>query len=145
MPDIPLLDVSAWRSGSDPQRGALARRLDGALRRSGFLLIEGHGIDPGLGAAIRAEAARFFALPALLKQRYSAPVGGREGGAEPGDPRLGLGAAGAAACGQGPRPGREGTTRVHIPAVQCMRARRTGKPREPRGLPVRGLRVCLQR
>jgi isopenicillin N synthase-like dioxygenase len=47
------------------------------LRQSGFLLIEGHGIDPGLGAAIRAEASRFFALPAQLKQPYSAPVGGR--------------------------------------------------------------------
>jgi len=76
-PDIPLLDISAWRSGSAAQRAALARRVDGALRQSGFLLIEGHGIDPGLGTAIRAEAARFFALPARLKLPYSAPVGGR--------------------------------------------------------------------
>jgi isopenicillin N synthase-like dioxygenase len=75
--DIPLLDISVWRSGPGPRRDALARRLDGALRQSGFLLIEGHGIDPDLGAAIRAEAARFFALPAQLKQAYSAPVGGR--------------------------------------------------------------------
>jgi len=51
--------------------------MDTALRQSGFLLIEGHGIDPGLGAAIRAEASCFFALPAQLKQPYSAPVGGR--------------------------------------------------------------------
>jgi isopenicillin N synthase-like dioxygenase len=76
-PDIPLLDISVWRSGPGAQRDALARRLDRALRQSGFLLIEGHGIDPGVGAAIRAEAARFFALPAQLKQGYSAPVGGR--------------------------------------------------------------------
>jgi isopenicillin N synthase-like dioxygenase len=76
-PDIPLLDIAAWRSGPGARRDAFARRLDDALRQSGFLLIEGHGIDPGLGTAIRAEAARFFALPARLKQRYSAPVGGR--------------------------------------------------------------------
>ncbi len=76
-PGIPLLDISVWRSGSAARRDALARRLDEALRQSGFLLIEGHGIDPGLGAAIRAEAARFFALPAELKQAYSTPVGGR--------------------------------------------------------------------
>ncbi|HUN37407.1 MAG TPA: 2-oxoglutarate and iron-dependent oxygenase domain-containing protein [Trebonia sp.] len=76
-PDIPLLDISVWRSGSAAARDAFARRMDGALRQSGFLLIEGHGIDPGLPAAIRAEAARFFALPERLKQRYSAPVGGR--------------------------------------------------------------------
>lgn len=76
-PDIPLLDISAWRSGSAARRDALARRLDGALRQSGFLLIEGHGIDPDLGTAIRAEAGRFFALLPRDKQRYSAPVGGR--------------------------------------------------------------------
>lgn len=75
--DIPLLDISVWRSGPGPRRDAFARRLDGALRQSGFLLIEGHGIDPDLGAAIRTGAARFFALPAQLKQAYSAPVGGR--------------------------------------------------------------------
>jgi len=77
IPDIPLLDISVWRVGSATRRDDLARRLDGALRQSGFLLIEGHGIDPGLPRAIRAEAARFFGLPARLKQRYSAPVGGR--------------------------------------------------------------------
>jgi isopenicillin N synthase-like dioxygenase len=76
-PDIPLLDISAWRTGTSHQRAALARRMDAALRQSGFLLIEGHGISPQLRADIRDEATLFFALPDDAKQRYRAPVGGR--------------------------------------------------------------------
>ncbi|HTU75791.1 MAG TPA: 2-oxoglutarate and iron-dependent oxygenase domain-containing protein [Trebonia sp.] len=75
----PVPDIAAWRSGSGTQRDALARRLHDARRRSGFLLIEGHGIDPGLSASIGAEAARIFALhrgrvPARAHRRR--PVGG---------------------------------------------------------------------
>lgn len=76
-PDIPLLDISVWRTGASQQRTALARRMDAALRQSGFLLIAGHGISRQLRADIRDEAARFFALPDAAKRRYSAPVGGR--------------------------------------------------------------------
>jgi isopenicillin N synthase-like dioxygenase len=76
-PDIPLLDVSAWRAGSQEERQRLAARMDQALRSSGFLLIEGHGIPAALRDRIRAEASRFFALPDEAKRRYAAPVGGR--------------------------------------------------------------------
>jgi isopenicillin N synthase-like dioxygenase len=76
-PDIPLLDISVWRNGTLDQRAALAGRMDQALRDSGFLLIEGHGVAGELRQRIRAEAGRFFALPAESKQRYATPVGGR--------------------------------------------------------------------
>jgi isopenicillin N synthase-like dioxygenase len=76
-PDIPLLDISRWRTGSAAQRRALAQRMDAALRQSGFLLIEGHGVADGLMSDIRASASRFFALPDAAKQPYSTPVGGR--------------------------------------------------------------------
>jgi isopenicillin N synthase-like dioxygenase len=76
-PDIPLLDISRWRTGSAPQRRALAQRMDAALRQSGFLLIEGHGVSDGLMSDIRASASRFFALPDPAKQPYRTPVGGR--------------------------------------------------------------------
>jgi isopenicillin N synthase-like dioxygenase len=76
-PDIPLLDISRWRTGSVPQRRALAQRMDAALRQSGFLLIEGHGVSDGLMSDIRASASRFFALPEEAKQPYRTPVGGR--------------------------------------------------------------------
>ena len=51
--------------------------MDQALRQSGFLLIENHGVPAGLRDRIRAEASRFFALPAERKSRYATPVAGR--------------------------------------------------------------------
>jgi isopenicillin N synthase-like dioxygenase len=71
--DIPLLDIAAWRDGDT----GLADRLDAALRSSGFLLVAGHGIDPGLRDDIRTAARRFFALPIPVKARYATAVGGR--------------------------------------------------------------------
>ena len=47
-PDIPLLDIAAWRDGGESQRARLAARMDQALRQSGFLLIENHGVPAGL-------------------------------------------------------------------------------------------------
>src|ERR1700729_3802265 len=71
-PDIPLLDIAAWRDGTDGQRARLAARMDQALRQSGLLLIQNHG-----GPARRGEASRFFALPDERKNRYATPVAGR--------------------------------------------------------------------
>src|SRR6202453_752786 len=76
-PDIPLLDISAWRDGTEGQRARLAGRMDQALRQSGFLLIENHGVPASLRERIRAQASTFFALPAERKSRYGTPVAGR--------------------------------------------------------------------
>jgi isopenicillin N synthase-like dioxygenase len=76
-PDIPLLDIAAWRDGGDSQRARLAARMDQALRQSGFLLIENHGVPAGLRDRLRAEASRFFALPEEQKNRYATPLAGR--------------------------------------------------------------------
>src|ERR1700678_2691691 len=62
-PDIPLLDISVWRDGDANQRARLAARMDQALRQSGFLLIENHGVPASLRERIRAEASGFFAPP----------------------------------------------------------------------------------
>ncbi len=76
-PDIPLLDIAAWRDGTQAQRARLATRMDQALRQSGFLLIENHGVPAALRQRVRDEATRFFALPAEAKRRYATSVGGR--------------------------------------------------------------------
>ncbi|HTR96183.1 MAG TPA: 2-oxoglutarate and iron-dependent oxygenase domain-containing protein [Trebonia sp.] len=76
-PDIPLLDISVWRAGDRRGREELAARMDQALRQSGFLLIENHGVPAGLRARIRQEAAAFFALDPERKRAYATPVGGR--------------------------------------------------------------------
>jgi len=76
-PDIPLLDISLWRDGPAGRRRELAARMDEALQRSGFLLIEGHRVSAGLRQRIRDEARTFFALPTERKRSYATPVGGR--------------------------------------------------------------------
>ena len=70
-PDIPLLDISVWHEGSPGQRERLAARMDQALRQSGFLMLENHGIEAGLRDRIRAAARAFFALPNERKARYA--------------------------------------------------------------------------
>jgi isopenicillin N synthase-like dioxygenase len=51
--------------------------VDAGLQEAGFLLVTGHGVDPGLRADLRAAARRFFALPGTTKQAYAVRVGGR--------------------------------------------------------------------
>ena len=74
---IPVVDLAPWRTGTAEGRAAVAAALDGALRRSGFLLLTGHGVDPALTAEVRAVAREFFALPDDVKRRYAAGVDGR--------------------------------------------------------------------
>jgi isopenicillin N synthase-like dioxygenase len=74
---IPLIDLRDWRGGDATGRSAVAGRMDRALQSSGFLMIDGHGIDPGLAEALRVAARRFFALPAEDKECYATAVGGR--------------------------------------------------------------------
>jgi isopenicillin N synthase-like dioxygenase len=77
MPGIPLLDIASWREGSADQRERLAERMDEALRESGFLMIENHGVPVALRESIRDQARVFFEMPAERKARYKTPVGGR--------------------------------------------------------------------
>lgn len=75
--DIPLVDLSAWRSGSAADRAALAATVDRALIDSGFLMVSGHGVPAALRADIRDAARSFFGLDAADKDCYATTVGGR--------------------------------------------------------------------
>jgi isopenicillin N synthase-like dioxygenase len=74
---VPVIDLAGWYGGDAGQRDGLAARVDEALQRSGFLLVAGHRVDPGLRAGVRAAAREFFALPGLVKRRYAVTIGGR--------------------------------------------------------------------
>lgn len=76
-PGIPTIDLRPWFSGDRAARAVLVRTVDDALRTAGFLLVTGHGVDPGLRRDLREAARAFFALPAGTKQPYAARVGGR--------------------------------------------------------------------
>jgi isopenicillin N synthase-like dioxygenase len=75
--DVPVIDLKEWRTGDTETRVALAARVDHALRTSGFLLADNHGIDEALTTAVREQASRFFALPEAAKDPYRTRVGGR--------------------------------------------------------------------
>lgn len=74
---IPTVDLGAWTTGTDDERARIARSVDEALGRAGFLLITGHGVTEAERAEVRSAARSFFALPAEAKQRYAVRVGGR--------------------------------------------------------------------
>jgi len=76
-PDIPLIDVSQWRTGDAAGRAALAARLDRAMQDSGFFLVSGHGISVELRERLRDAARAFFALPAAAKEPLRCGPGGR--------------------------------------------------------------------
>lgn len=75
MNTIATIDISHWRAGG-AHAEAVAAEVDAGLQRAGFILVTGHGVDPALGAAVRAAAREFFALPDEVKHRYSVAVGG---------------------------------------------------------------------
>lgn len=74
---IPTVDLTPWLTGTPRARARTARTVDEALQSAGFLLVTGHGVDPGLRSRIRTAARAFFALPVEAKQVYGARVGGR--------------------------------------------------------------------
>jgi isopenicillin N synthase-like dioxygenase len=76
-PRIPTVDLGPWLSGDAEARREIARTVDEALQSAGFLLVTGHGVEAGLRAGIRRAAREFFRLPASVKERYEAKVGGR--------------------------------------------------------------------
>ncbi|MGP3970478.1 isopenicillin N synthase family dioxygenase [Streptomyces sp. 6N223] len=74
---IPVIDLRPWREGTAEEKDAVVRSVDEALRRAGFLLVTGHGVDPALRAGIRARAREFFHLPEAAKRPYAVKVGER--------------------------------------------------------------------
>ncbi|MEM9037680.1 MAG: 2OG-Fe(II) oxygenase family protein [Actinomycetota bacterium] len=69
---VPVIDLSA---AADPVgRASLARTIDEVCRRSGFLVIVGHGIDPDLVDRMHDTSLAFFELPSEVKRR-STPGG----------------------------------------------------------------------
>ena len=75
MSSIATVDISRWYAGG-AEADAVAAEVDAGLRRAGFIVVTGHGVDADLAVKVRAASREFFALPDEVKQRYSVPVGG---------------------------------------------------------------------
>jgi len=69
-PALPIIDVGAF-SRSTRKRSAAIRAVTGALTRSGFMYVTGHGIDPLLIERAFAAMRGFFGQTHAIKARYA--------------------------------------------------------------------------
>lgn len=74
LPGVPVIDISGFRSGTAAERRDVVRQVGVACRDIGFLVVGGHGVAAEIVGAMYDVTARFFALPAEVKDR-STPDG----------------------------------------------------------------------
>jgi isopenicillin N synthase-like dioxygenase len=72
---VPVIDISPFRQHDRRAKESLAAQVDETLRRIGFLIVSGHGVDPALIQRMHAVSHEFFALPLAEKNRYRAGSG----------------------------------------------------------------------
>ncbi len=76
---IPVIDISAYLTGSPAERDAVARRVDETNRRLGFLLVSGHGVPRERIDAMFAVSRAFFESPVAVRREVEAPPGEHQG------------------------------------------------------------------
>ena len=59
---IPVIDLSPFRKGTSNHKKKVAEAIASAWEKIGFLVIEGHGIDPVEGSQLYKSAMRSFDL-----------------------------------------------------------------------------------
>jgi isopenicillin N synthase-like dioxygenase len=80
-PPLDLAPVPLALARTDPARAA--GLLGDSFRRTGFAVVEGHGIPDALIADAWAQAQAFFALPDAVKRRWHVPGGAGQRGYTP--------------------------------------------------------------
>jgi len=76
MQRIPIIDLSAARTGGLAARQAIAREIDTTCREIGFFTVTGHGVPVAAMDELRSKAHTFFALPLQEKCKAIHPVSG---------------------------------------------------------------------
>jgi len=78
--EVPIIDIAAWREGTEREKDRVAERFADACRTWGFVQIAGHGVAEELVERMRAVTRGFFDLPAdvkaLVDSRIAPGVGG---------------------------------------------------------------------
>jgi isopenicillin N synthase-like dioxygenase len=71
---VPVIDIAPYRGVDIAARRALAAEVDRTCREIGFMVISGHGVDPGLIAEVERVSRAFFDLPLEEKMRIVRPA-----------------------------------------------------------------------
>lgn len=70
---IPLVDLSKYRNGSEPEKQAFAAELGKAFHEIGFVGVINHGVPKSLIDGFYKASKDFFALPVDIKRKYEVP------------------------------------------------------------------------
>lgn len=74
--EFPAFDLSAFETTHQDARHDMAARLDDICRSTGFLVLQGHGVDRRVIADAWQAVAAFFAQGGAAKQRVAPPYQG---------------------------------------------------------------------
>lgn len=72
--EVPALDIAAFRCGDASAKQRLAAEVGRAINDIGFLVITGHGVDPGLITQVQTASKAFFDLPMAEKMALLRPA-----------------------------------------------------------------------
>ena len=72
--DVPVIDIAPFLRGAPADKAKVAEQVGRACRDIGFLVIQGHGVDPELSERMRAVSRAFFDLPLAEKARVARPA-----------------------------------------------------------------------
>ena len=73
---FPRFDLSAFEAAQDDTRSDLARAIDKICRETGFLVLDGHGVEQAVIDNVWIAAQAFFAQDAEAKQAVAPPFQG---------------------------------------------------------------------
>jgi isopenicillin N synthase-like dioxygenase len=73
---VPIIDISGFAKGDKAMRVRIAQEVSSALEEIGFLVIQGHDVNPKTITAARELAWRFFDLPLPDKMQSRRPTKG---------------------------------------------------------------------
>jgi len=72
--NVPVIDIAPFLRGAPADKARVAEQVGRACRDIGFLVIQGHGVDPVLSERMRAVSRAFFDLPLAEKARVARPA-----------------------------------------------------------------------